>query len=71
MRAWETCKSRIKSESCTLTYGVGKNTYTYETNARCIEEAIDNLFHDLEFASLNEIRLISVIFTFGQQENTI
>lgn len=68
MNTWEKCNCRIHDEICELVYGVGKETYVYETKAHCMEQAIDNLFHDRGFGSNKEIRLIKISFIFPSGE---
>jgi len=61
-KTWEMCDCRFEPRACFLNYIEDGEEKTYETVAKCMEEAVDNLFHDPEILISGKIQIGEIRF---------
>lgn len=61
-RPWEICDCRFEPRICFVHYTEDGEEKIYETTARCMEEAVDNLFHDPRMLAPLKIQIGEIRF---------
>ena len=66
MKLWEECDCRFSEQMCEFTYAVDGKDYVYKTKAKCMEQAITNLFYEPDFKHTEGIHIKEFKFIFPQ-----